>query len=689
MTYPSLGLLLILFLGASQYAFAQAQSPKTDTTQKTMTPSATYDWKGYYLGVHSGYAWGHSHWSTVLNQSNSLNLWQPFNSFFESGSFFNGLEAGFNWKPVNHFVLGAEIDSSYPSWPNLSGISIGGEQNLISPLGFMQTYLETVMHFGTVRGRLGYTAQNWLIYVTAGFAWTYDQLILTQPNSTDSLFLWRLGWAGGAGLEVPLIPNWTAKLEYRLADYGKSHVTFANADQRFTSNFLLQDLRIGLNYWFDKKNDQVPTANSAWLIPNLDKLRIHSQATLVWQGYPTFHSAFEGTNSLPGRGQGRETFDLTFFLGLPLWQGAEVWVNPEIDQGFGIGNTHGVAGYTTAESFKLGSNYPYARFERYFIRQTLNLGGEIKQVEEDLNRYDLAHTENYLVLTIGRYYVTDIFDTNKYANSSKNDFLNWSLINIGSFDYGGDGWGTTYGATAEWYQDRFTFRGGYFDMSITPSGGGDSAQGTALDPTFQQFELIGEIEERHQFLGQPGKFKITGFIIRGRTGNFREAVLLSKATGLDASDALAVTRRYISRPGASINLEQQLSENVGFFARAGWVNGNVEPWDVTDIDRSLQAGLSISGKKWNRPNDTIGIGGVINNIFKPHQAYFNAGGLGIIIGDGMLPNPRLEKILEAFYNYTLTKTTLLSFDYQYVANPAYNGNRGPVNVFAGRLHWQF
>jgi len=172
-------------------------------------------------------------------------------------------------------------------------------------------------------------------------------------------------------------------------------------------------------------------------------------------------------------------------------------------------------------------------------------------------------------------------------------------------------------------------------------------------------------------------------------GNYDAAVALSEATGLDASDALAAVRTYTSRPGMSLNLEQQVSENWGVFARAGWADGNVECWDNTDIDRSVEAGVSINGKQWGRPDDTIGVAGVINGISSAHAAYFNAGGLGVVIGDGQLPHPGFEQIVETYYSYALSASTKVSFDYQFFANPAYNTDRGPVNVFAGRFHAAF
>ena len=144
--------------------------------------------------------------------------------------------------------------------------------------------------------------------------------------------------------------------------------------------------------------------------------------------------------------------------------------------------------------------------------------------------------------------------------------------------------------------------------------------------------MVGEIEERHQLWGQPGKIKITGFLSRGRAGKFLDAIDLAATTGGPAD--INAVRRYTSRPGVSINFEQQVTDNVGVFARAGWADGNVEPWDFTDIDRTVSAGVSLNGKSWGRPDDTIGIAGVVNGISGIHQAFLNTGGLGILVGDG-------------------------------------------------------
>ena len=201
-----------------------------------------------------------------------------------------------------------------------------------------------------------------------------------------------------------------------------------------------------------------------------DVFAVHGQATFVDQAHPAFRSPFEGPNSLTGGASSRETFDLTLSVGVKLWQGAEFWANPEIDQGFGFDDTHGVAGFTSAEAYKIGSSTPYARLQRAFLRQTINLGGDTEKVDDDFYQFKGTRSTDRLVLTVGRFSVVDIFDTNRYANNPKSDFLNWSVVNTGSFDYAADGWGYTYGGAAEWYTGAWTLRGGLFDLSVSPTG---------------------------------------------------------------------------------------------------------------------------------------------------------------------------------------------------------------------------
>jgi high affinity Mn2+ porin len=663
--------------------------------------AAPHNWNGFYAGGNFGVAWGRSNFTAGPGISGSTDLFQTINTFDEEGSFMAGMQGGYNYVLPNRILLGAEVDASFPSFQNLPtgvnpfGLSTGGTSNFTSPTLGAVSFAETVLASGTVRGRIGYAPGHWLFYATGGFAWTFDRQSLTEVSTgnSETPFLWRLGWAAGAGAEVPIAPHWTARLEYLFTDYGITNRTFFGT-QPFNSDFQLQEVRFGLNYQFG--NDAVPISapivTKAAAAPEADYLSLHGQTTFVYQGYPTIRSAFSGPNSLPTVGNARETFDATLFAGVRLWQGAEFWVDPEIDQGHGLADTHGVAGFPSGESYKLGADYPYARVQRYFIRQTIDLGGEMQKVDADVNLFAQSYTANRLVIWAGKFAIVDVFDTNKYANSPKTDFMNWTLINAGTFDYAGDAWGYTYGAAAEWYQGIFAFRAGVFDLSATPAGGGMNATAFGLDPTFSQQQYIAEIEERHALWGQPGKVKVTGFLSHGRAGDFQDAVTLSQPGqpfAGDASDALASVRTYRNRTGVSLNIEQQVSETMGVFARAGWADGDIEPWDFTDVDRTVSGGVSIGGKNWGRPDDTVGVAGIINGLAPAHIAYFAAGGLGILVGDGALPNYGLEEIIEAYYSYSITAAMKVSVDYQFIANPGYNADRGPANVFAGRFHATF
>ena len=136
------------------------------------------------------------------------------------------------------------------------------------------------------------------------------------------------------------------------------------------------------------------------------------------------------------------------------------------------------------------------------------------------------------------------------------------------------------------------------------------------------------------------------------------------------------------------NLEQAITSELGMFARVSWNPGLDEIIGWTDCDESLSIGGVLKGTSWGRPNDKIGLGGVVEGLSPEARAYFAAGGLGILIGDGRL-NYRPEQILEAYYAYSINKWATFTFDYQFIVNPAYNADRGPVSIFAGRLHAEF
>jgi high affinity Mn2+ porin len=407
---------------------------------------------------------------------------------------------------------------------------------------------------------------------------------------------------------------------------------------------------------------------------------VHAQSTFTTQYHPGFRSAFRGANSLNPHEQARETFDLTLYAGVRPWPGAEFWFNPEIDQGFGLSNTTGVAGYLSGEAYKVGKAEPYFIIQRAFLRQTIDLGGETEKLDPDLNQLGGTQNANRLVFTIGKYSIVDIFDTNKYAHDPRQDFFNWSIIDQGAFDYAANAWGYTYGATAEWYQDRWTARAGVFDLSTVPNG-------LNLSHGAHQGQFVTEVEERHKLWDQPGKVKLLYWLTWGDLGTYLDAIALGQATGTTPSTA--AVRRFRTKGGIGLNLEQQLTEDLGIFARASLSHGSVEEDAFTDINQSISGGLSLAGARWGRPDDTVGLAGAVNRISHQGKLYLATGGIGGIIGDGRLPNAGPEQIIEAYYRIPVFSFAHLTVDYQFVNNPAYNRDRGPVSVFGIRARLQF
>jgi high affinity Mn2+ porin len=410
-----------------------------------------------------------------------------------------------------------------------------------------------------------------------------------------------------------------------------------------------------------------------------ERFAIHGQFTYVEQETDSFAAPYSGPNSLSPN-SGRETVDATLFIGSRLWPGAEGWIVPEIDQGFGLDDTLGIAGFPSGTAYKVGKNPPYLRLQRAFVRQTVGLGGSAETVGAAADQLGGTRSADRWVFTVGKFGVTDIFDTNQYAHDPRSDFLNWSVIDAGSFDYAADSWGFTVGAAAERYQGSWTLRVGVFDLSNIPNS-------PHLEPGFHEFQIDAEIEKRYELFGQTGRILVTGFDSRARMGLLDEAVALAQATGTTPNPASV--RQFRSRLGASLDLEQPLSADLGVFARVGKAAGNVEIYEFTDIDRSIQVGAALDGRRWHRSGDTIGVALVDNGISAEREQYLNAGGLGILIGDGRLPHPGAEQIIETYYSFEARSWAHLSLDYQWVENPAYNTDRGPVSIFAVRLHAQF
>ena len=368
-------------------------------------------------------------------------------------------------------------------------------------------------YYGSLRARVGYAFDRVLLYGTAGITYGGNRnpgSVNLNPPAPGNYF--AAGWSHsartkyvfGAGVEYSLSDHWFARAEYQYVNLGRIDQFFTNgaglayASSQFNQNHIF---RVGLDYRFDgdAPTAEAPPAPSTEAPPaTAEQYSAHGQITWLPQGYPGFPAANSGPLSLPPQAHVAENLVADAFLGLGRWKGAGIYVNPEIDEGFAVGNTSGIAGFPNGFGSKVGKSEPYERNQRYFLRQIIGLGGETEKI--DGRPYQLAGAVdlNRLTFTVGKYSVTDIFDDNKYAHDPINTFLNWTMIDMGAFDYAADSWGYTYGATAEWKQDRWTARAGLFQLSQIPNG-------QVIEPVlFRQFQPVVELEERHTFRSSRG-----------------------------------------------------------------------------------------------------------------------------------------------------------------------------------------
>ena len=631
------------------------------------SPIASYDWSGFYVGGHVGYSRGYGR-DTLFDLGSST-----FDSSF--GSIFGGMQFGYNYVLPSRLLVGIDGDISFPSYLD-DGI-VSARTTTFS------TVTEKLDFVSTVRGRVGYAFNHWLFYATGGFAWSQARF-LEDSNLTgnqDKLLRMREGWALGAGAEFVIAPDWTARLEYLYDRLGKTGGTFPSGTSYESTTVGLNTFRIGLNRKLDWTTGTANGANSgdSWAIdPN--SWNVHGQLTYIEQGYPAFRSPYQGANSLTGGSQIQNSMSATAFVGYRPWEGTEIYVNPELMQGFGLSDTLGVAGFPNGEAQK--SNFPIPRIDiaRVFVRQTFGLGGDQETIEDGPNQLEGKQAISRITITAGRFAVIDLFDGNSYSHDPRVDFLNWNMYCCGSYDLTMDKISYTWGAAVELNQKNWAIRGGYF---LVPTVSNVNTFDTQVA---EHGEYIGELELRYSLFAQPGKLRLMGWTNIANMGSYAEALAMPVST--PNYPDITQTRQVRTNYGFVVNLEQAITSELGIFSRASWSPGLVEIIGWTDCDESFSFGTVLKGTAWGRPDDKIGAGGVVEGLSPIARAYFAAGGLGILIGDGQL-NYRPEKIFEAYYAYSLNKWATLTFDYQFIDNPGYNADRGPVSVFSGRLHAQF
>lgn len=411
----------------------------------------------------------------------------------------------------------------------------------------------------------------------------------------------------------------------------------------------------------------------------------HVQSTYIWQEKNAFPAAYSGPNSLSPDHEKSYSFTATAAFGLRLWDGGELYLDPEVAQGVPLSRLTGLGGMSNGEMARTSGADPTLYRARLFLRQTWGLGGGQSAVESDVNQLAGMRDQRRLTLTAGNLAVVDLFDANAYSHDARSQFINWSIMSYGAYDFAADARGYTWGAALEYVDGDWALRGGRF---IQPR----ASNGLTLNPKIlRSYGDQVELDHAHQWGALAGKVRVLVFRNVASMGAYRDALDAASDTvvaSVPSVPSVADVRARHAKIGAGASLEQALAADVGVFLRASWADGKTETYAFAEIDRSLSGGVLVQGARWGRALDSLGAGFARNGLSSAHRAYLASGGNGFFLGDGALAyHP--ETIAELFYNLALDAHAHVGLNWQHIDNPGYNHDRGPVSLLAMRLHGEF
>ncbi len=405
----------------------------------------------------------------------------------------------------------------------------------------------------------------------------------------------------------------------------------------------------------------------------------HFQETTITQYKPAFSAPYSGANSLSTQSETQTSLTTSLFGAARLWKGAEAVFDPEISGGAGLSKTLGIAGFPNGETFRVGEVAPKIYIARLYFQQNFEWGTEKDTITDDQNQLAGLKSKRYFSFTVGKFGMADFFDGNEFSHDPRTQFMNWSLMDNGAWDYPANTRGYVLGAFTELGQPDWTLRFAFTMVTTTANGAVWDAK--ILHANTQTVEY----ERRYTINGQKGTVRVLGFLNNGKFGNYAQAIAQNPTAPVVDSTQAYGRHKY----GFGISADQYLSKDFGVFAKVSYNDGHTETWFFTEIDRSLSFGGVLKGTSWKRPDDELGLAFVGNGLSAPHRDYLADGGYGFLIGDGKL-NYSPEMIAELYYKINaFQKKFWLTPDYQFILHPAYNADRGPVNVFSLRAHIEF
>ena len=399
------------------------------------------------------------------------------------------------------------------------------------------------------------------------------------------------------------------------------------------------------------------------------------------QYHGTFNSPYSGPYSLQSYPERDVSLTTTLFFGLRLDQNSQLYFNPEIAGGRGFSGVNGLANSSNGELPRVASATPKPYLARLYLSHDFGFGSEKEHFESDQNQLAGERPMIRYTIVVGRFTLTDFFDNNKYSHDPRTQFLGWAVTYNGAWDYGADVRGYTWGWVNEFHTTDWSLRYGSGAMPTV-------ANGARFDHRIleNRSDAI-EVERRYQIRKQDGTIRFLSYINHADAGTYRDSIKLAQQTG-GVPDITATRKSGTLKYGFGLNAEQDLTKDIGVFARLGWNDGNTESFAFTAMDRLASGGISVGGRSWKRAEDRVATEFTAAGLSEIHAQYLALGGHDFLIGDGRLRYGP-ECIWESYYSARLFPGFFVSFDLQHVNNPAYNEDRGPVWISSLRLHIEF
>ena len=412
---------------------------------------------------------------------------------------------------------------------------------------------------------------------------------------------------------------------------------------------------------------------------------VGAQFTYIWQDLPPFHAPYGGRLSLKNTGDNEGTHTYGIYLGSRLTSWVQLYTDFEMARGSGVSHAYGLAGLTDGDVIRQGSvdlgQGPY--LARAYARFMIPLGKERDTAERGQDQVPGPEPSRRLEIKAGKFALSDDFDVNRYANTTRYQFMDWSLWNNTAWDFAADTRGYTNGFMVGYVSPRWMLKVAAVQVSTFSNGNifdGDIPHA---------YSLNAEVTWHPDATGTVLRF--LAYENHARMGSYRDAINIAAAR--DTTPCIVCDdRRGRIKYGFGFNMEQPLADsgNTGVFLRAGWSDGKNEDFEFTEVDRVITGGFQLAGNAWHRPTDRFGIAGVLEGLSKDHENYLAAGGCGFLICDGKL-RYGTENIVEAYYRF---QPPVLSFvqitpAIQHVDHPAYNEDRGPLYVYTIRVNLHY